>query len=208
VAEVKREGFPHLIPAPTKPATSRWHATAPAPKVSVATGPDSLAFVETPKPSHHKLTPRTNTPGKALATTKYVPSTSVNQSLSNRNTSLNPSSLPVNTLQLRNDCLGTLVHELTNAFTNTASWENFVAEFRGPSYLANELDNIEHPAAELLRKWRDHGVPVKTTSEPWSSDQKDACIQRGCHKSAKDHAAFVREEMAEFVESKFWVVLP
>jgi hypothetical protein len=159
----------------------------------VATGPDSLVFVETPKPSYHKITPRTTTPGKALATTKYTPLTSVNQSLSTRNTSLIPSSPPVNTLQLRNDRLGTLVRKLTNAFTNAASWEDFIAEFRGPSYLATKLDNIKHPAAKLLRLWRDHGVPAEMTSEPWSLDQKDACIQRGCHKSAKDHAAFLHE---------------
>jgi hypothetical protein len=55
-AEVKQEGFPRLIPAPTKSASSCWHATAPAPKVSVATGPDKPAFVQTPKPSHQKLT--------------------------------------------------------------------------------------------------------------------------------------------------------
>jgi hypothetical protein len=101
-----------------------------------------------------------------------------------------------------------LVRELTNAFTNAASWGDFVAKLRGPFYLANELDNIKHPAAELLCLWRDHGVPVKTTSKPWLSDQKDACIQCGCHKSAKDHAAFLRKEMAEFIESKFWAVLP
>jgi hypothetical protein len=89
-----------------------------------------------------------------------------------------------------------------------ASWEDFVAEFRGPSYLATKLDNIEHPTAKLLRLWRDQGVPAETTSEPWSLDQKDACIRRGCHKSAKDHAAFLRKEMAEFVEIKYWVILP
>jgi hypothetical protein len=97
---------------------------------------------------------------------------------------------------------------LTDAFTNAASWEDFVAKFRGPFYLATKLDNIEHPAAELLRLWRDQGVPAKTTSEPWSPDQKDACICRGCHKSAKDHAAFLRQKKAEFVKSKSWVVLP
>jgi hypothetical protein len=174
----------------------------------VATDPDKPAFVETPKPSHHKLTPQTTTPGKMLATTKYVPASPTKRSLTPRSTSLNPSSQPVNTLQLQNNRLGTLVCELANAFSNSTSWEDFVTKLRGPSYLATELDHIEHPAAKLLQLWRDYGVPAETTSEPWSMDQKDACIRRGCHKSAKDHEAFLREEMVEFVESQFWVVLP
>jgi hypothetical protein len=151
VAKVKQEGFPCLIPAPTKSVTSRWHATAPAPKVLVATGPDKPAFVETPKPSHQKLTPGSTTPGKALATTKFGPATPAKGSQTLQSTSLNPSTPPVNKLQLRNDRLGTLVHELTDAFTNAPSWEDFVTEFRGPSYLATELDNIEHPTAKLHR---------------------------------------------------------
>jgi hypothetical protein len=56
--------------------------------------------------------------------------------------------------------------------------------------------------------WRDHGVPPKMTSEPWSPDQKDTCIQCGCHKSVNECAAFLREEMAKFIERKFRVVLP
>ena len=92
--------------------------------------------------------------------------------------------------------------------TSSSSWESFVNEHRGPSYLASELDSVDHPAAELLRMWRDHGVPALSSSEPWTRAQKDACIQRGCHKSAKDHAPFLREQMADFIESKSWLVLP
>jgi hypothetical protein len=90
----------------------------------------------------------------------------------------------------------------------SSTWEEFVEEFRGRSYLATELDHVEHPAAELLRQWRDEGVPAMTSSPPWTNEQKDQCIHRGCHQSAKDHADFLREEMAEFIENKFWVVLP
>ena len=37
---------------------------------------------------------------------------------------------------------------------------------------------------------------------------KDLCIERGCHYSANLHADFLREELSEFIESKYWVVLP
>ena len=43
---------------------------------------------------------------------------------------------------------------------------------------------------------------------PGPLDQKDQCILQGCHISATLHANFLRQEMAEFIKSKFWVVLP
>ena len=111
-------------------------------------------------------------------------------------------------MTLRNDRLGTLVRELTYAFKTAPSWEDFVESFRGRSYLAPELDTIDHPAAELLRNWRDAGVPADMNCPPWTAEMKDYCIERGCHKSANEHAEFLREELSEFVESKYWVVLP
>ena len=37
---------------------------------------------------------------------------------------------------------------------------------------------------------------------------KDECTTRGCHYSTNEHADFIREEMAGFLEDKFWLVLP
>jgi hypothetical protein len=74
--------------------------------------------------------------------------------------------------------------------------------------LADELDGVEHPAANLLRDWRDNGVPVLTSSEPLSGDLKDSYVERGCHRSANEHFAFLREEMFEFIDNRFWAVLP
>ena len=140
---------------------------------------------------------------------KTEPSTSPSRA-SNRSprSSVNTNSQAVPTLQLRNDRLGTLVRELTSALSESSSWEAFVDKFRGRSYLARELDHIDHPAAELLRLWRDEGVPAYSDSPPWTTDMKDRCIHRGCHPSAQEHAEFLRVELAEFIESKYWVVLP
>lgn len=33
-------------------------------------------------------------------------------------------------------------------------------------------------------------------------------MARGCHRSANEHKAFIRDEMADFVESGFYAVLP
>ena len=88
-------------------------------------------------------------------------------------------------------------------FARADSWESFVNEFRGPSYLSSGLDDCEHPAADLLRLWRDHGVPAETDSPPWTDQQKDESIRLGCHPSASEHSTFLHEEMADFIESKF-----
>ena len=89
-----------------------------------------------------------------------------------------------------------------------SSWEEFVGSFRGSSYLSPLVDELDHPAASLLSKWRDEGVPVQTTVESWTAEQKDEGIARGCHHSANEHADFLREEMADNIENKFWMVLP
>ena len=109
---------------------------------------------------------------------------------------------------LRNDRLGTLVRQLCEQYNTSPSWEEFVASFRGPSYLSSELDKLTHPAAAVLRQWKEEGVPVHTDSLPWTDKQKDDCVQRGCHVSATRHSEFLRQEMADFIESKFWMVLP
>jgi hypothetical protein len=93
-------------------------------------------------------------------------------------------------------------------FDAAQSWEAFVSDFRGRSYLAPDLERLPHPAAKLLSEWRDHGVPALTSSPPWSTETKQACVERGCHRSAIEHATFLREEMAEFIDNRFWVVLP
>ena len=51
-------------------------------------------------------------------------------------------------------------------------------------------------------------VRVQTTVESWTAEQKDEGIARGCHHSANEHAEFLREEMADDIENKFWMVLP
>ena len=79
---------------------------------------------------------------------------------------------------------------------------------RGRPHLSSEIEKLDHPAADLLKYYRDEGVPVNMSDEPWDLQTKDACIKRGPHPSAKLHAAFVRDEMADFAEGGHWVVLP
>lgn len=171
-------------------------ASYPAKQYGPGFRPNSDAvFAEPPRISKRKTLPTTpSKPAKRLSPARPSPRVRTSR--------------PIDTLQLRCDRLGTLVRGLVDAFRHSPSWETFVNDHRGPSYLAPELDHVDHPAAELLRKWRDEGVPAESTSLPWTSDQKDRCIHRGCHESANEHSEFLRDEMAEFIDAKSWLVLP
>ncbi len=154
----------------------------------------------TPKPKQVSKRP---SPTSSLAAANKKPI-----SLKASSSNIKRSSTSIDTLQLRNDRLGTLVRSLCTSLDEASSWETFVEDFRGPSYLSSDLDKVEHPATELLKTWRDEGVPAETDSLPWTEQQKDECIQRGCHPSANIHSNFLRQEMAEFIDNRFWTVLP
>ena len=96
----------------------------------------------------------------------------------------NSTSNTSNTTQLRNDRLGTLVSKLSRMLESSTDWESFVQQFRGRSYLSDDIDTVPHEAAPLLRKWKDEGIPVLTSEEPWSLQTKDERLSRGCHLSA------------------------
>jgi len=83
-----------------------------------------------------------------------------------------------------------------------------VRDIQGSSYLSSQLDNLQHPAADLLKQMRDEGVPVPMDTSSWTPKHKDDCVAYGCHKSAGMHKEFIREAMADFIEKGFWVVLP
>lgn len=124
------------------------------------------------------------------------------------NTASAKRSSPANHETLRNDRLGTLVQSLSQQLLAADSWESFVNSFRGPSYLAEGVHSIDHPAARLLQAWKEEGVPAMSSEPNWTLERKDHCIERGCHRSAIEHSDFLREEMADFIDSGFWTVLP
>ena len=72
----------------------------------------------------------------------------------------------------------------------------------------SRLDKVDHPAALVLKKWIDEGVLVLASTKPPPAEQKDESVARGCHHSASQHAKFLREEMANNIKNKFWMVLP
>jgi hypothetical protein len=107
-----------------------------------------------------------------------------------------------------NDSLGKHVVSAVQLLHASPSWDSFVQAYRGPSLLSAAVRHVPHPAAPLLHNIRSEGVPVTMSGDKWSPAKIRDMARRGPHKSAKDHAAFVREEMASFAEQGFWVVLP
>ena len=160
----------HASPAATSPSVRRTGAPVkrkitPSRPNTNTTPTKRVVLPTTPTPSARKK-PALRNPPKSRAKT---------------------SSTRFDTKSLRNDRLGTLVRDLCSKFEQAESWESFVDTFRGPSYLSSEIDDLEHPAAPLLWQWRDEGVPARSTDAPWTVEQKDTCVQRGCHKSANEH---------------------
>ena len=106
------------------------------------------------------------------------------------------------------DPLGTFIAEHTELFKSCPSWEDFVRLVHGPSSLQDNLSKLPHAAGEFLESLHVHGVPCVLSDAPWDSSTLDARVALGCHRSARDHAAFIRKEMAEFVSEGFYTVLP
>lgn len=208
--------FP-MVAAPSIPKRASFRKAAPASlnlnPVQAASGgaPPSSAF-HSPFTKHLSIPgPNPNSDPTTARTTPSLKRTAAFRAGDRASPALKRSSSSVNKInpyELRTDRLGTLVRSLARDLDASGSWTNFVENFRGRPYLAEELDGVDHPAANLLREWRDNGVPVLTSSEPWSQELKDSHVERGCHRSADEHSVFLREEMSEFIDNRFWAVLP
>ena len=106
------------------------------------------------------------------------------------------------------DWLGTLVNALSCKLQSTKSWEDFIKETRDKPHLSQSINNIQHPARPYLQELLDLGVEVHVGGEPWSQDQLQQCLDHGAHQSVQAHSSFVRDELADNIESGFWVILP
>jgi hypothetical protein len=63
--------------------------------------------------------------------------------------------------------------------------------------------------APYLKRLTCCGVPAPSTAAPWTFHQKDEAYHRGPHPSAATHyAAFLLEDMYDYVHRGYWIVLP
>ena len=65
-----------------------------------------------------------------------------------------------------------------------------------------------HPSYHLLLQLQREGAPAVLSTQPWSQRILDARIQRGSHQSCLQFLEFLREELLDFTQKGFWLVLP
>ncbi len=71
-----------------------------------------------------------------------------------------------------------------------------------------DVKDVPHPAATFLEDLRTKGAPAKADDAEWTPEERDNKFCRGAHATAEMNRAFVREEMAEFMECGHWTALP
>ena len=88
-------------------------------------------------------------------------------------------------------------------------WRQFIRKVRGRGDLQiTDEARRSHPAGDLIKQFQSNGVPATLASAPWPQELKDARSQRGSHKSCDDHLDFLRDEILDYVEKGFWMLLP
>ena len=74
--------------------------------------------------------------------------------------------------------------------------------------MTESVGSIPHRAARALDHLQKRGATVPVSTPPWTSAQVDKAAARGSHKSAEAHFEFVSEELLEFCQQGYWIVLP
>ena len=86
-------------------------------------------------------------------------------------------------------------------------WEAFVCHCRPRSDFA-DLANMKHTALPVFKQYRDRGVPVRLSTEPWTAERLEAALARGAHPSCDKATGFLCEEFVDMVNKGQFVVLP
>jgi hypothetical protein len=86
------------------------------------------------------------------------------------------------------------VSSLSDLLNSSESWESFAQSAHGQPHLARHVGALPHPAAPLLERFRETGVPVVSLDEPWPTSKVLQVAAKGAHKSARDHASFAQEK--------------
>jgi Reverse transcriptase (RNA-dependent DNA polymerase). len=85
-------------------------------------------------------------------------------------------------------------------------WKKFVQARRHRKDLATLP--FDHPVKRLLKHYREHGVPVKVSTCPWTKEQLNHAMTRGAHKSCQEHLGFLSEEFVDMIQKGRWTILP
>ena len=132
-----------------EPAPRDRLSTSAVPGAGQPAGPSSLpfqpAFRPPVTPTRTIIAPPTTSNAYASPKRKTTPGAAASVPRPPKRTTHSLSS--TSPFKLRNDRLGTLTHELVRDFESAQSWDEFVSDFRGRSYLAPDLEHLPHPAS-------------------------------------------------------------
>ena len=93
------------------------------------------------------------------------------------------------------------------ALLRQLGWEAFIKQRQGRGDLT-DLRKLKHPAKRLLKQYKHKGVPVVLKTAAWTTEQIEAALTRGPHKSAIEHAEFLWDEFVNIVAAAHFLVLP
>ena len=82
-----------------------------------------------------------------------------------------------------------------------------ITSVRGKPDIHSSVRTLPHKAAPLLDQMRRKGAPVKIDGTPLTPKQLAAAIAYESHNSCDRDPSFLRQEMRNFVEKGFWMVL-
>ena len=219
MAASKIQPVPRSIPISVTQSTSNvWGSVAPnVNEVNVFDIPSGPVFLQ---PTHElPFRPNWRSVGtedapKLFEICTSLPSSKKRKTVDNHEvgvaarSAINAYNNPSTKSTLVQDRLGAYVDLYRLQLASSESWSAFALQVHGRSTLSEHLEIFPHPAAPLLCEMRDLGVPVQCFGPEWSAERLAECLHRGSHKSASEYAEFVREEMADFCDMNYWVVLP
>ena len=87
-------------------------------------------------------------------------------------------------------------------------WDAVVTAVWGRSNITEAVGRMPHRAARLLQHLRKRGAGVTFATPPWSRQRCDEAMERGAHQSSQGEREFVAEELLDFCNQGYWVVLP
>jgi hypothetical protein len=145
------------------------------------------------------------TPPAPLGNAELPTATSNNTSRKRSCTQQVPNQVQDSVLELTPNRLSKYIIRDSNLLTELG-WEQVVRSRR----LHGDLGQLQinHPAQRFLRHLRSCGVPVVLTTTPWDKARIQAAVNRGPHKSARDHTDFLHTEMADMIDKNQWLVFP
>ena len=106
------------------------------------------------------------------------------------------------------DKLDQLIVTAAKEYSQANNWNDFFNSQMDARGDWADVGGLDHPAARLLKYYKDKGVPVAMKATRWNNARKQAALARGPHKSAKEHVDFLREEYASMIQKGHWTLLP